>query len=161
MFSSRFLSFQSTYLEEQEQQNSLQTEKFAKAEIWTSWKVNKFQSVFLFIFALSFYRSQNVLCWSKCFVLDQKSIYILCQSQTFCARQIDDLHSDLCDVTKVFEDALYAVKFFGLAQKVWNAKKKLGLVKGQGIVWFTVIIITHCSWIPRRLIISTLCLFHF
>ena len=43
--------------------------------------------------ALSFYRSQKVLCRSKFFVPDQKSIYILCQSQTFCARQKDDLHS--------------------------------------------------------------------
>ena len=31
--------------------------------------------------------------WSKFFVPDQKSIYILWQSQTFCARQKDDLHS--------------------------------------------------------------------
>ena len=37
--------------------------------------------------ALSFYRSQNILCWSKCFVPHQKYIYILWQSQTFCARQ--------------------------------------------------------------------------
>ena len=36
--------------------------------------------------ALSFYRSQNVLSWSKFFVPDQKFIYILWQSQTFCAR---------------------------------------------------------------------------
>ena len=36
---------------------------------------------------------QNVLCWSKFFMLDQKFIYILWQSQTFCARQKDDLHS--------------------------------------------------------------------
>ena len=43
--------------------------------------------------ALSFYRSQNVLGWSKCFVPNQKFIYILWQSQTFCARQRDDLHS--------------------------------------------------------------------
>ena len=43
--------------------------------------------------ALSFHRSQNVLCWSKFFVPDQKFIYILWQSQTFCARQKDDLHS--------------------------------------------------------------------
>ena len=38
-------------------------------------------------YALSFYRSQNVLGRSKFFVPDQKFIYILCQSQTFCARQ--------------------------------------------------------------------------
>ena len=45
------------------------------------------------IYALSFYRSQNVLGWSKYFVPDQKFIYILWQSQNFCARQKDDLHS--------------------------------------------------------------------
>ena len=44
-------------------------------------------------YALSFYRSQNDLCRSKNFVSDQKIFYILCQSQTFCARQKDDLHS--------------------------------------------------------------------
>ena len=43
--------------------------------------------------AQSFYRSQNVLDWSKFFVPDQNFIYILWQSQTFCARQKDDLHS--------------------------------------------------------------------
>ena len=44
-------------------------------------------------YALSFYRSQNVLCWSKFFVPEQKFIYILWQPQIFCARQKDDLHS--------------------------------------------------------------------
>ena len=44
-------------------------------------------------YALSFYRSQNVLCLSKFFEPAQKFICILCQSQTFCARQKDDLHS--------------------------------------------------------------------
>ena len=43
--------------------------------------------------ALSFDRSQNVLGWSKFFVPDQKFIYLLLQSQTFCARQEDDLNS--------------------------------------------------------------------
>ena len=45
------------------------------------------------IHALSFYRPQNVLGWSKFFVLDQELIYIFWQSQKFCARQKDDLHS--------------------------------------------------------------------
>jgi hypothetical protein len=44
-------------------------------------------------YALSFYRSQNVLCWSKFFVPNQIFIHILWQSQTFFARQKDDLHS--------------------------------------------------------------------
>ena len=43
-------------------------------------------------YALSFHRSQNVLSWSK-IVQEQKFIYILWQSQTFCARLKDDLHS--------------------------------------------------------------------
>ena len=43
-------------------------------------------------YALSFYRSQNVLGWSKFFVPDQNFIYIFWQSQTFCAKK-DDLHS--------------------------------------------------------------------
>ena len=37
--------------------------------------------------------SQNVLGWTKFFVPDQKFIHILWRSQTFCARQKDDLHS--------------------------------------------------------------------
>ena len=44
-------------------------------------------------YALSFYRSQNVLCWSKFFEPAQKFSDTLCQLQTFCARQKDDLHS--------------------------------------------------------------------
>ena len=63
--------------------------------------------------ALSFYRSQNFLGCSKFFVPEQKIIYILQQSQTFCARQKDDLHS----VELVFEKALNAVKFLGLLKK--------------------------------------------
>ena len=35
----------------------------------------------------------NVLVWSKFFVPEQKFIYTSWQSQTFCARQKDDLHS--------------------------------------------------------------------
>ena len=45
------------------------------------------------LIALSFCRYQNVLGWSKFFVPDQKFIFILWQSQTFCARQKDDLRS--------------------------------------------------------------------
>ena len=47
--------------------------------------------IFIETIALSFYRSLNVLSWSKFFVLEQKNIWVLWQSQTFCARQIDDL----------------------------------------------------------------------
>ena len=42
---------------------------------------------------LTFALSQNVLCQSKFLVTNQNFIYVLCQSQTFCARQKDDLHS--------------------------------------------------------------------
>ena len=58
-------------------------------KIWTK----KIPSLFYISNALSFFRSQNVLGWSKFFVPDQKFIYILWQSQTFFARQKDDLHS--------------------------------------------------------------------
>ena len=47
------------------------------------------------------------MCQSKFFEPPQNSIYILCHSQTFCARQKDDLHS----VVLVFEEALKVVKF--------------------------------------------------
>ena len=73
--------------------------------------------------------SQNVLGWSKFFVADQKFIFVLWQSQTFCARQKDDLHS----VELVFEKALNAVKFLGLLKKFGQAQNILGPVKGQGI----------------------------
>jgi hypothetical protein len=80
-------------------------------------------------FALSFYRSQNVLGWSKFFVPDQKFIYILRESQTFCARQKDDLHS----VKFVSEEALKAVKFLGWLKIFGPAQNILVPVKGQGI----------------------------
>ena len=70
--------------------------------------------------------SQNVLGWSKFFVPDQKSIYILWQPQKFCARQKDDLHS----VKLVFEEA---VKFLCWLKKIGPAQNILELVKGQGI----------------------------
>ena len=56
-------------------------------------------------YALSFYRFQIVLGWSKYFVPDQKFIYILWQLQTFCARQKYDLQS-----VKLF--LVLAQKFF-------------------------------------------------
>ena len=65
------------------------------------------------------------------FVPDQKFIYILWQSQTFCARQKDDLHSVklvFCASTKVFEEGLNAVKFLGWLKIFGPAP-----VKGQGI----------------------------
>ena len=55
------------------------------------------------------------------FVPDQKFIYILWQSQTFCARLKDDLHSVKLD----FEEALNAVKFLGLLKKFGLAQNIL------------------------------------
>jgi hypothetical protein len=69
-------------------------------------------------------------------VPDQKFIYILWLSQTFCARQKDDLHSVklvFCAGTKVFEEALNAVKFLGWLKKFGPAQNILGPVEGQGM----------------------------
>ena len=58
------------------------------------------------------------------------------QSQTFCARQKDDLHSVklfFVPGTKVFEEALNAVKCLGWLKKFGPAQNILGPVKGQGI----------------------------
>jgi hypothetical protein len=60
----------------------------------------------------------------------------LWQSQTFCARKKDDLHSvKLVFVpdTKVFDKALNAVKFLGWLKKIGPAQNILGPVKGQGL----------------------------
>jgi hypothetical protein len=62
-------------------------------------------------------------------VPDQKSIYILWQSQTFCARLKDDLHS----VKLVLVPAQNAVKVLGWLKKFGSAQNILGPVKGQGI----------------------------
>ena len=86
----------------------------------------------MLINALSFYRSQYVLCRFKFFVPDQKFIYILWQSQTFRARLNDDLHSVklvFCAGTKVFEEALNAVKFLGWLKKFGPAQNILRPVK--------------------------------
>ena len=67
---------------------------------------------------------------------NQKFIYILWQSQTFCARQKDDLHSVklfFCAGTKIFEEALNAVKFLGWLKIFGPTQNILGPVKGQGI----------------------------
>ena len=62
---------------------------------------------------------------------DQKFIYILLQSQKFCARQKDYLHS----VKLIFVPAQNAVKFFGVAQKIWIGTNYFGTCKGQGKNW--------------------------
>ena len=80
----------------------------------------------MFTCALSLYRSQNVLGWSQFFVPDQKFIYILWKSQTFCARQKNGLHS----VKLVF---VPAQKFLDWLKKIRPAQNILGPEKGQGI----------------------------
>ena len=60
---------------------------------------------------------------------DQKFIYILWQSQTFCARQKYDLHS----VKLIFMPAQNAVKSLGWLKIFGPAQNILGPVKGQGI----------------------------
>ena len=76
----------------------------------------------------------------KCFGLVQifcarpKNIYTLWQSQTFCARQKEDLHSvKLVFVPAKAEEALNAVKFLGWQKIFRPAQNILGPVKGQGI----------------------------
>ena len=67
---------------------------------------------------------------------DQKFIYILWQSQTFCARQKDDLRSEKLVFVPTQEEALNAVlKKFGPAQNI------LGPVKGQGISLFVRVVL--------------------
>ena len=58
-----------------------------------------------------------------------KIYYILCQSQTVCAKQKDDLHP----VKLVFVEALNAVKFLGWLKKFGPSQNILGPVKGHGI----------------------------
>ena len=71
--------------------------------------------------ALSFYRFQNVLCRSKFFVPDQNFIYILWQSQTFCARQKEDLHS----VKLVFVPAQKVLEMNKMQSTFWAGSKNL------------------------------------
>ena len=89
----------------------------------------------MLINALSFYRSQYVLCRFKFFVPDQKFIYILWQSQTFRARLNDDLHSVklvFCAGTKGFEETPKKVKFSGWLKKFGPTQNILGPVT---VVW--------------------------
>jgi len=75
-------------------------------------------------------------CRSTFFVSDQKFFHKLCKSQTFCARQKDDLHSVkivFCTSTKVFKEALNVVKFWDWLKKFVPAQNILGPVKGRGI----------------------------
>ena len=76
-------------------------------------------------YALSFYRSQNGLCISK-FVLDQKFIYILCQTKRWFAFSKTGAHIG----TKVFEEALIKCsQIFGLTQNIWTGTKHVATCK--------------------------------
>ena len=65
--------------------------------------------------ALSFYRSQNVLCWSKCFVPDKMMICI--QLNWFLCRH------------KRFWRGTKCSQIFGLAQNIWTSSKHFGTCK--------------------------------
>ena len=63
------------------------------------------------------------------FCVDQKSIYILCQTKRWFAFS----KIGFCAGTKVFEEALNAVKFLGWLKKFGPVQNVLGPEKGQGI----------------------------
>ena len=87
-------------------------------------------------------QTKNLFTYCGChkhFAPDQKCIYILWQSQTFCARLKDDLHSVklfFCAGTKIFEEA---VKFLVWLKNFRPAQNFLGPVKGQGISYFFIL----------------------
>ena len=62
-----------------------------------------------------------------------------CQSQTFCGKQNDDLHSvKLFFVPKKTEEVLNCKcsQIFGLAQKIWTGTHIFGPVKDKALVTF-------------------------
>ena len=88
---------------------------------------------------MSFYRSQNVLGWSKFFGPDQKFIHILWQSQTFRGRQKADSRS----VKFVF---VQAQKFLDWLKISRPAQKILVPVRGQGIRLFFSEYYVRAGW---------------
>ena len=82
-------------------------------------------------YAMSFYRSQNVLCRSNFFVSHKKFIYILCQSQKFCATQKNYLHSVKLFFCwhKRFWRGTKCSQMFELTQKIWTGTKHFGTCK--------------------------------
>jgi len=79
------------------------------------------------IIALSFYRSQNVLGWSKFFESNQKFTYILCRSQTFCARPREDFYllNSFFVPAQIFWSCPKCNSIYGLAQEIWTSAKKI------------------------------------
>ena len=72
--------------------------------------------------ALSFYRSQNVLGWSN----------FLCQTNARQKKWFAFSKIGFCAITKVFEEAINAVKFLGWHKIFRPAQNILWPVKGQG-----------------------------
>ena len=88
------------------------------------------------IYALPFYKSQNVFGQSKFFVPEQKFIHILWQCKL--KRWFAFSKIEFCGGKKVFEEALNAVKFFALLKTFGPAQNILGAVKGQGISFWDI-----------------------
>ena len=89
--------------------------------------------------ALAFYRSQKILDWSKLapnFLYQLKLIYVLCKSQTFCARPKYEFHSVnsvYCAGTKSFGAALNAINFLVWPKKFGPAQNFLGPAERRDI----------------------------
>ena len=89
---------------------------------------------------------------SKFFVPDQKFIYILWQSKTFCARQKNELHLVklvYVPAQKFFEEALNAVKFLGWLKKFGSAQNILGTVKGLGTSFILFEVVENSNRSPK------------
>ena len=82
----------------------------------------------------------------------------MCQSQTFYARQKDDLHSAqffFCAGTKVFEEALNPVKFLGWLKKFGPTQNIFGPVKGQFLQFCSIHKYTCQITIPSILLVNS------
>ena len=90
--------------------------------------------------------------WSKFFVPDQRFIYILWQSQTFCTRQKDDLHSVNCFLCwhKSFWRGTKWSQIFGLTLKIWTGTKHFATCKRKRHKWLRV---CKCTFFFNRQIL--------
>jgi hypothetical protein len=83
-------------------------------------------------YALSFYRSQNVFGLVQNFCTRPKIyLHIVAVTNILCQTKFRKI--GFCAGTKVFEEALNAVKFLYWIKKFGPAQNILGPVKGQGI----------------------------
>ena len=110
---------------------------------------------------MSFNRSQNSLCWSKCFVSDQKLIYVLCRFQTSCARPKDDLQliNSVFVLAKPILEWHEIDSIFGLAQNIWTGPKHFGTCRrtrhnfiGHMIRQYVVVIFILKIWWQTKLL---------